>query len=152
MTQSGNGFFTSDGKDLEQEILKKRISDEQKKKIYGNISFTSSIKDCRAPFVIEAIIEKWEAKSGLFREMAGFNSEETIFATNTSSLSVTVIAEQTPFPERIIGLHFFNPASRMKPWKLSGQNMFRNKTVKYNSIRIETGENNCDLRDAPRLL
>ena len=46
--------------------------------------------------------------------MARINSRETILATNTSSLSVTRIAERTDFPERIIGLHFFNPANRMK--------------------------------------
>lgn len=141
---------TTIGKDLEQEFLKKRISDEQKKKIYGNISFTSSIKDCRAPFIIEAIIEKWEAKSGLFREMAGFNSEETIFATNTSSLSVTGIAEQTPFPERIIGLHFFNPASRMKLVEIIRTKYVSEQTVKHTTaFALKLGKTTVICRDAP---
>jgi 3-hydroxybutyryl-CoA dehydrogenase len=100
--------------ELRQALDKKRIIAEEKEKIGRRISFTQSISDCRAPVILEAIIEKTEAKAGLFRELARINSEETIFATNTSSLSVTAIAEQTHFPERMIGFHFFNPANRMK--------------------------------------
>ena len=101
-------------KELEQGVRKKRIKEEEKENILHFISYTSSISDCRAPIIIEAIIEKIEAKSSLFSELAGINKEETIFATNTSSLSVTEIAGRTNFRERIIGLHFFNPANRMK--------------------------------------
>lgn len=101
-------------KELEQGVLKKRISAEDKENILRRISFSTSISDCQAPLIIEAIIEKTEAKSGLFLELAGINKVETIFATNTSSLSVTEIAQQTNFPDRVIGIHFFNPANRMK--------------------------------------
>jgi 3-hydroxybutyryl-CoA dehydrogenase len=101
-------------KELEREFEKKRISTAEKENILRRISFTQFISDCRAPLIIEAIIEKTQAKSSLFLELAGINSEETIFATNTSSIPVTQIAEQTTIPERIIGLHFFNPANRMK--------------------------------------
>ena len=101
-------------KELSREFDKKFISAEEKESIFGRIRFTTSITDCRAPLIIEAILENTEAKSALFHELASFNDHETIFATNTSSLSVTSIAEQTGFPERIIGIHFFNPATRMK--------------------------------------
>ncbi|HET7003461.1 MAG TPA: 3-hydroxyacyl-CoA dehydrogenase NAD-binding domain-containing protein, partial [Puia sp.] len=101
-------------KELDESINKKRISLLEKQEMLGRIQFTTSMEDCQAPLLIEAIIENTEAKSSLFNQLAGINSEITIFATNTSSLSVTAIAEQTSFPERIIGLHFFNPANRMK--------------------------------------
>jgi 3-hydroxybutyryl-CoA dehydrogenase len=101
-------------KELYQAEEKKRITASNRKEILQDISFTSSVTECRAPIIIEAILEKPEAKSALFLELSGINTDETIYATNTSSLSVTAIAEQTPFPERIIGLHFFNPANRMK--------------------------------------
>ena len=101
-------------KELDESLRKKRISLSEKEEILGRLQYITSIQDCRSPLLIEAIIEKTEAKSALFTELAGINSEKTIFATNTSSLSVTAIAEQTSFPERIIGLHFFNPANRMK--------------------------------------
>jgi len=100
-------------KELEQEISKKRISPADKENIFRHILFTHEMSDCRAPLIIEAIIEKTAAKISLFLELSRINPSETIFATNTSSLSVTEIAGQTGFPERIIGLHFFNPANRM---------------------------------------
>ena len=101
-------------KELNREVEKKLILTTDKENILRRITFTHSINDCCAPLIIEAIVEKTETKSALFIELAAINSKETIFATNTSSLSVSTIAERTPFPERIIGLHFFNPATRMK--------------------------------------
>ena len=93
---------------------RKRISAEEKESILSNLSFTNTMQDCRASLIIEAIIEKPEAKASRFPELSLINPEDTLFATNTSSLSVTSIAEKTAFPERIAGLHFFNPANRMK--------------------------------------
>jgi 3-hydroxybutyryl-CoA dehydrogenase len=101
-------------KELNNELDKKRISVEEKKKFIDSISFTASISGCSAPLIIEAIAEKTETKSALFTELERINPGDTVFATNTSSLSVTEIAAQTTFPERIIGLHFFNPANRMR--------------------------------------
>jgi 3-hydroxybutyryl-CoA dehydrogenase len=101
-------------KELEESLKKKRISFIEKENILGRIRFTSSVQDCQAPLLIEAILENTESKSALFTQLAALNTNQTIFATNTSSLSVTAIAEQTSFPERIVGLHFFNPANRMK--------------------------------------
>jgi 3-hydroxybutyryl-CoA dehydrogenase len=72
------------------------------------------LNDCIADIVIEAIIEKAEAKIALFNQLAEINHSETIFATNTSSLSVSVIAAGVMHPPRVAGLHFFNPAPVMK--------------------------------------
>lgn len=101
-------------KELDQEVEKKRMHADDRKKILQRISFTPAVSDCHAQLIIEAIIEDREAKSALFIQLKEINSPETIFATNTSSLSVTGIAEQTKCRERIIGLHFFNPVNRMK--------------------------------------
>ncbi|MEJ0081156.1 MAG: 3-hydroxyacyl-CoA dehydrogenase NAD-binding domain-containing protein [Puia sp.] len=114
--------------------IKKRISLAEKEEILGRIQFTTSLQDCQAPLLIEAILEKTEVKSALFIQLAKINSEKTIFATNTSSLSVTAIAEQTSFPERIIGLHFFNPANRMKLLEIIRTKYISDQVVK----RIET--------------
>jgi 3-hydroxybutyryl-CoA dehydrogenase len=67
-----------------------------------------------ADIFIEAIIEKAEAKIELFDQLAQMNRDDCVFASNTSSLSITKIAEQIKNPERMIGLHFFNPAPVMK--------------------------------------
>jgi 3-hydroxybutyryl-CoA dehydrogenase len=101
-------------KELNQEVERKRMQADEKKKIIQRINFTTSISDCRGDIIIEAILEDRETKSALFLELNKINSPESIFATNTSSISVTEIAEKSSFDQRIIGLHFFNPANRMK--------------------------------------
>jgi 3-hydroxybutyryl-CoA dehydrogenase len=64
--------------------------------------------------VIEAIIEKTEAKQNVFQSLAQINPPTTIFASNTSSIPITRIARGIPHPERVVGMHFFNPAHLMK--------------------------------------
>ncbi len=80
----------------------------------NRIKFTDQLADCVADLVIEAIIEKKEAKINLFNQLALINNKSTILATNTSSISVTEIASGVQYPERVIGMHFFNPAPIMK--------------------------------------
>ena len=78
--------------------------------ISGTLDYSGfSISD----FVIEAIIENMEVKKQVFAELEGEVSEQTILATNTSSLSITEIATAVKKPERVIGFHFFNPVHRM---------------------------------------
>ena len=99
---------------LQYLVDKKKISTGEKQEIFGRIKFTNEISDCTAFVIIEAIVEKEEAKISLFNELANYNNEEVIFATNTSSLSVSKMQEKIPFPQRVIGMHFFNPAYIMK--------------------------------------
>ena len=101
-------------KNLTYLVDKAKISSAEKTKIFQRIQFTNDIKDCFAQIIIEAIVEKAEAKISLFNELAQYNNEETIFATNTSSLSVSAIQKEIIFPERVVGMHFFNPAYIMK--------------------------------------
>ncbi|MDQ6842971.1 MAG: 3-hydroxyacyl-CoA dehydrogenase NAD-binding domain-containing protein, partial [Bacteroidota bacterium] len=101
-------------KNLDYLVDKEKISSSEKKDIYNRIQFTSDINDCFAQIIIEAIVEKPEAKISLFNELANYNNEETIFATNTSSLSVSALQKEIIFPQRVVGMHFFNPAYIMK--------------------------------------
>ena len=101
-------------KNLQFLLDKQKITSAQKEEIYNRITFTSDIKLCKADLIIEAIIEKMEAKVSLFNQFAEINNQETIFATNTSSLSVTDFQKQVAHPERVTGMHFFNPAPLMK--------------------------------------
>lgn len=100
--------------DLETLEGKQKITTAQKHETLGRLQYTSSINDCAADVVIEAIVEKPEVKIELFNQLADFNPSATIFATNTSSLSVSAIAREVPYPERVAGMHFFNPAPVMK--------------------------------------
>jgi 3-hydroxybutyryl-CoA dehydrogenase len=101
-------------KNLQQLVDKKKIDEQEKKSILDRIRFVSKTNDCLADVVIEAIVEKPEIKVGLFNQLAEVNHSEVVMATNTSSLSVTAIAEKVVHPERVIGMHFFNPATIMK--------------------------------------
>jgi 3-hydroxybutyryl-CoA dehydrogenase len=101
-------------KNLSTLFEKNRISADQQKSTLNNILFTRQLSDCRAELIIEAILEDLSAKTTLFKQLAAINSNETIFATNTSSLSVSAIAAALPNPERVAGLHFFNPPTLMK--------------------------------------
>jgi len=100
--------------DLQMLVDKGKITSEKKDKILQNIVFTSDLQQCIADVVIEAIIEKPEIKIALFNQLAEINHSETVFATNTSSLSVSKIAAGVVNPSRVAGLHFFNPAPIMK--------------------------------------
>ena len=93
---------------------KKKIPFEQKQEIFQRIHFTGNLDECVAQVIIEAIIEQKDAKITLFNNLSKINSEQTIFATNTSSLSVSAIANTLINPQRVVGMHFFNPAPLMK--------------------------------------
>jgi 3-hydroxybutyryl-CoA dehydrogenase len=101
-------------KDLSQLLQRQKISEAEHMQARSRIRFSNSVKDCCADLVIEAIIEKADIKVGLFRELAGVNSNECILVSNTSSLSINAIQKEIPSPERFAGLHFFNPAHIMK--------------------------------------
>jgi 3-hydroxybutyryl-CoA dehydrogenase len=100
--------------DLQKLVDKGKLQQDEKEKIKERIHFTNDLQTCLADFFIEAIVEKPGIKSGLFNQLAELNHSECIFATNTSSLSVTDIASPIKNPERVIGMHFFNPAPVMK--------------------------------------
>jgi 3-hydroxybutyryl-CoA dehydrogenase len=101
-------------KNLQYLVDKNKISLKEKEEIFSRIKFTTNIKDCTAFVIIEAIVEKEKTKISLFTELSKYNNEEVIFATNTSSLSVSTLQEKIAFPQRVIGMHFFNPAYIMK--------------------------------------
>jgi len=99
---------------LQKLAEKEKITAAERDAILTRIIFTPVIEDCKADIIIEAIIEKKEAKIRLFNNLATINKRHTIFATNTSSISVTEIANETLIAERVAGMHFFNPAPLMK--------------------------------------
>lgn len=101
-------------RNLSQLVDKEKISAEEKTASLSRLQFSDQIDACKADLVIEAIIEKTDVKQLLFAKLAALNGTDTILASNTSSLSLTAIAEKIDHPERICGLHFFNPAQVMK--------------------------------------
>lgn len=99
---------------LQKLTEKQKISSEDKQQILSRINFTSSINECIADVIIEAIVEDKTIKQKLFDELFLINDDNTIFATNTSSISVTEISAGKNYASRFAGMHFFNPAQIMK--------------------------------------
>ncbi len=95
-------------------VEKGKILQSEAEAVLGRITYTTTVgsfQDCG--LVIEAIVERLDVKQQLFREIEAVVSETCILATNTSSLSVTAIAAAVAKPERVLGIHFFNPAPLM---------------------------------------
>ena len=102
-------------KNLEKLVSKGKMEQAQKDEVMSRITATDDIHAfADVDVVIEAAIENMEAKKALFRQLDEVCKEETILASNTSALSVTEIAAVTNRPDRVIGMHFFNPVPVMK--------------------------------------
>ncbi len=99
---------------LDSLVAKQKITEEQRSAVKGNLQFINDINFCIADVIIEAIVEKPEAKIALFNQLAEINHSDTIFASNTSSLSISLLQKSIQQPQRVAGLHFFNPATIMK--------------------------------------
>lgn len=100
---------------MEKSISRGKMTAEQAAEVLERVSFTTELEDLKgAGVVIEAIIEDLEAKKEVFAELDKIMPEDAILATNTSSMSITVIAEATKRPDRVAGMHFFNPPQIMK--------------------------------------
>ncbi len=95
-------------------VTKGRMTPEKRRHTLERVSAVSSLDAMKADLLIEAAVEQLNVKQALFAEVEKINDEKVILATNTSSLSVTAIASTLRDPSRCIGLHFFNPADRMK--------------------------------------
>ena len=102
-------------KSLDRAVGKGKLDPAARDEALARITFTTSLDDFSdRDLVIEAIIESLDAKNELFGYLDGVCPEETIFASNTSSLTVTDMAAATSRPDRFVGLHFFNPVPVMK--------------------------------------
>jgi 3-hydroxybutyryl-CoA dehydrogenase len=115
--------------DLQVLLNKQKITADERENILKQLAFTSNLNDCIADVIIEAVVEKSEIKVSLFNQLAALNSNETIFATNTSSLSVSSMAKEIVKPERVAGLHFFNPAPIMKLVEIVKGDQTSNETI-----------------------
>lgn len=99
---------------LEKAVLLHKISEEEKEKCMQRLVFSSELKMVTGDVIIEAIIEDLTIKQQLFNSISLQNDEDTVFASNTSSIPITQIARGILHPERVVGMHFFNPAHLMK--------------------------------------
>jgi 3-hydroxybutyryl-CoA dehydrogenase len=103
------------GKNLDREAVKGKITVDDKAAALKRIQpVTERVKLADCDFVIEAATEKFEIKTEIFRDLDRHTRPEIVLASNTSSISITKLAAQTKRPDKVIGMHFFNPVPVMK--------------------------------------
>lgn len=103
-------------KNLERQLAKELISEEQKSSALQHLSITTELSDevSSADLIIEAATENLKVKREIFRKLDKVSSPQAILATNTSSISITALAAETDRPSQVIGMHFMNPVPVMK--------------------------------------
>ena len=94
-------------------VEKNRLTLEARDAALVRLTVTTDMSTVQADLIIEAVVERLDVKHQLFQELAAINGPGTILASNTSSLPITQLAAPVPNPERVVGMHFFNPAPLM---------------------------------------
>ena len=103
------------GRNLEREVAKAKITGQDRESALARIQGVLDRKALgKCDFVVEAVFEKYEVKQEIFRDLDRICRPEVILASNTSSISITKIAAHTKRPDKVIGMHFFNPVPMMK--------------------------------------
>lgn len=137
-------------KSLQKLTDKGKISITEMMACQRRITFTNHINDCVGELIIEAILEDKEIKIILFNQLAKANSKETIFASNTSSIAITDLASRFIYSDRMVGMHFFNPAPVMKLVEVVKAAQTNDTVVKLIvDLAIKMGKTPVICKDAP---
>lgn len=138
-------------KNLSRQVENGKMEATVKENILSSITETLSYEDCAdADFIIEAIFEEISLKKELFGQLDKICKPETIFASNTSSLSITEIAASTKRAQRVIGMHFFNPAPVMKLVEvIKGQVTSAEVQQFVYDLAIKIGKTPVNVNEAP---
>ena len=139
------------GKNLEREVVKNKITIADKESALKRIEPVTDrarLSDC--DFVVEAATEKFEIKTEIFRDLDRLTRPEVIWASNTSSISITKLGAVTKRPDKVVGMHFFNPVPVMKLVEVirglaTSQETFA--TVRDLSVKLE--KTPVEVNDAP---
>jgi len=138
-------------KGLDKLVAKGRMDEAAKAAITGKMSFTTDLsKAADADLVVEAILENLDIKRKLFAELDGICKSDAIFASNTSSISITAIASATKRADKFIGMHFFNPATVMKLVEvIRGVNTSDETTKIITALASQIGKTPVEVAEAP---
>ncbi|MGL5245568.1 MAG: 3-hydroxyacyl-CoA dehydrogenase NAD-binding domain-containing protein, partial [Sarcina sp.] len=138
-------------KSLSKLVTKGKIAEEVKEEVLSRISGTTDLElaeDC--DLVIEAAVENMEIKKQIFADLDKICKPETILATNTSSLSITEVASATNRPDKVIGMHFFNPATIMKLVEvIKGMATSQETFDKVKEVSLVIGKEPVEVAEAP---
>jgi 3-hydroxybutyryl-CoA dehydrogenase len=137
---------------LDRMVAKGTISEEDKFKTLSNIITYTDIEDgvVGVDLVVEAAAENLELKLNIFKKLNAYCSHHTIFATNTSSISITQIGAVVDYPERVIGMHFMNPVPIMKLVEIiRGYNTSDEVTTTIMTLSQKLGKTPVEVNDYP---
>lgn len=138
-------------KNLHRSVEKGRMTAEQKDAVLSRISGTTKMEDLKdVDFIVEAVIENLEIKKKAFNELEGLCKKDIIFASNTSSISITQLAATTAKPDKFIGMHFFNPVPVMKLVEVIRGIATSEATTQFTiSLATELGKTPVEVTDYP---
>lgn len=138
-------------KGYEKNVSKERMTKEEMEKAISNITLSPNIEDIKdCDLIIEAATENPKIKKSIFAELDEVCQEKTILASNTSSLSITDIGQATKRPEKVIGMHFFNPVPLMKLVEvISGQKTDAKVKETIINLAKEIGKTPVEVEEAP---
>lgn len=136
---------------LSKGVVKGKLTEEEKNKALSKIMTTLNLSDASdVDFVIEAAPENIDLKKKIFSKLDEICPQETILSTNTSSLSITDIASATKRPEKVIGMHFFNPVPLMKLIEIIyGLETSKETFNKTEELAIKLGKTPVKVKDFP---
>ncbi len=138
-------------KAIDKLVRKEKITESDKTKILDRITYTTELSDCKdADLFIEAVLEDVAIKHDVFTKIDKIAKEGAIIASNTSSLSITQLAQSVSRPENFIGMHFFNPVPTMKLVEvISGENTSESTSNKVYELSEKIGKNPVKVAEAP---
>ena len=138
-------------KSFEKSVAKERITEEDKNTYLSRLKFTTDVADLAdCDLVIEAASENPEIKKSIFKELCQTCKKDAILASNTSSISITEIAAATYRPDKVIGMHFFNPATVMKLVEvIKGITTSEETVKKVKEISETIGKTPVEVKEAP---
>jgi len=138
-------------KSLGKFLDKERITKEQHDAALANVTHSEQLESLRdVDFVIEAVFEDLGVKTGVFKTLDAMCPQSTVFASNTSSISITKLAAQTKRPDRFIGMHFMNPVPLMKLVELIRGIATSDETFRVTKgLAEKLGKTPVEVNDAP---
>ena len=151
-----NDDFTSQGikkiqKRLNKSVEKGKLAQEESENIMGRIKQATDLTDFKtADLVIEAVIEDYDAKAEIYKKLEKIVGTQTIIGTNTSSLSITALAKNLASPERFLGIHFFNPPTKLELVEvITIPELCPEVNRKICNILAECGKSAVSVKDSP---
>ncbi|MBQ3379005.1 MAG: NAD(P)-binding domain-containing protein [Clostridia bacterium] len=146
-----DGAYKTINKLMSKAVAKEKITQEHMDATIARIKDTTDLADfADRDFIVESIAENVDIKLDIFKQLDEICKPDVIFATNTSSLSITLLASATKRPEKVVGMHFFNPVGAMKLVEIINGQLTAPETNEFvTKMATELGKTPVQVKEAP---